>query len=66
MINLIYKCDVCDKVFCLKRILQKHSGEHTSVGKIFTWEICNQGFSRKQNLQTHIRTHPGDFKPFKE
>ena len=48
-----YKCDICDKSFALKSILQTHIGSVHKKKNPFKCEICDYRCSQKGDLKKH-------------
>ena len=48
-----YKCDICDKSFSLKSILQTHIGSVHKKKNPFKCEICDYRCSQKGDLKKH-------------
>lgn len=57
-----YPCDLCDKSFDYKHVLQNHNRTHTGE-KPYQCPQCHKRFTRDHHLKTHIRLHTGE-KPF--
>uniref|UniRef100_A0A182WBU6 Protein krueppel n=1 Tax=Anopheles minimus TaxID=112268 RepID=A0A182WBU6_9DIPT len=55
-----YFCNVCDKGFRFKSMMERHILTHTKEKK-FHCEICGKGFAQKVNLTIHMRVHTGEF-----
>ncbi|XP_037808329.1 zinc finger protein 2 [Lucilia sericata] len=57
-----YVCALCNKGFCRRSDLKKHSIVHTGV-RPFACPICAKSFSRNTNLTKHMRIH-NSIKPY--
>lgn len=57
-----FKCNVCDRSFDYKHVLQNHQRIHTGE-KPFKCGICGNRFTRDHHLKTHMRLHTGE-RPF--
>ena len=51
-----YKCDICDKSFPLKSVLQTHIGSVHKKKNPFKCEICDYRCSQKGDLKKHMKT----------
>ncbi|XP_049908175.1 zinc finger protein 664-like [Epinephelus moara] len=51
-----FKCDICEKYFKFKSLLQRHMKTHTGE-KPYSCNICGKGFSRTSTLNIHRRIH---------
>ena len=51
-----YKCDICDKSFPLKSILQSHVGSVHKKKNPFKCEICDYRCSQKGDLKKHMKS----------
>lgn len=51
-------CEVCNKVFSTKYLLDRHSKIHTGE-KTYSCTLCPKTFNQKNALECHIRTHSG-------
>ena len=45
-------CEICEKTFQSKQLLERHSSKHTKVKK-YTCENCQDKFTLNSNLQRH-------------
>ncbi|XP_026313669.1 zinc finger protein 239-like [Hyposmocoma kahamanoa] len=57
-----YTCDICNKCFVRKWVLQTHIMVHTG-DKPHRCDHCNKSFASKYNFNTHLRIHTGE-KPY--
>lgn len=53
-----YVCTLCNKGFCRRSDLKKHTIVHTGV-RPFSCTVCAKSFSRNTNLTKHMRIHTG-------
>lgn len=53
-----FQCKVCDKVFDMQRLLNRHIKCHSDI-KRFLCTICGKGFNDTFDLKRHTRTHTG-------
>ena len=51
-----YKCEICDKSFSLKSILQTHVGSVHKKKNPFKCEICDYRCSQKGDLKKHMKS----------
>ncbi|XP_026292553.1 zinc finger protein 133 [Frankliniella occidentalis] len=58
-----FTCNVCEKAFASKSILNVHSRIHNGT-KPYRCDICGQAFTQKQSLDYHMRRHNVE-NPFK-
>ncbi|KAJ8034766.1 Transcriptional regulator ovo [Holothuria leucospilota] len=58
-----FLCDVCNKVFPLQRLLNRHMKCHSAV-KRYSCVFCQKGFNDTFDLKRHVRTHTG-VRPYK-
>lgn len=58
----VFECDMCDKTFGYKHVLQNHRKVHTGE-KSFRCLLCDKCFRRDHHLKVHIRQHTGE-KPY--
>lgn len=58
----VFECDICDKTFGYKHVLQNHRKVHTGE-KSFQCKLCDKFFRRDHHLKVHIRQHTGE-KPY--
>lgn len=57
-----FKCNICDRSFGYKHVLQNHERTHTGE-KPFECVECHKRFTRDHHLKTHMRLHTGE-KPY--
>lgn len=57
-----FLCQICNKAFGYKHVLQNHERTHTGE-KPFQCKECLKRFTRDHHLKTHMRLHTGE-KPF--
>ncbi|XP_057685887.1 zinc finger protein 771-like [Corythoichthys intestinalis] len=57
-----FACSLCDKRFCLKKHLTRHTNTHTRE-KRYVCTCCGKRFAEKGELNNHTRIHTGE-KPF--
>ncbi|XP_030748910.1 zinc finger protein 774-like isoform X1 [Sitophilus oryzae] len=55
----IYSCDLCDKSFLLKQLLELHLKNHERIRK-FSCSSCDSKFYTKYDLAQHCRNHCQD------
>uniref|UniRef100_A0A6P7H2P3 Gastrula zinc finger protein XlCGF57.1-like n=1 Tax=Diabrotica virgifera virgifera TaxID=50390 RepID=A0A6P7H2P3_DIAVI len=60
--NVKYTCDICNKGFIKKSLLERHERIHSGE-KPFECNLCQQTFSQKVTLENHLLKHTGR-KPF--
>ncbi|XP_033122872.1 uncharacterized protein LOC117121696 [Anneissia japonica] len=53
-----YLCEVCNKVFPLQRLLNRHMKCHNAT-KRYQCVHCGKGFNDTFDLKRHVRTHTG-------
>lgn len=58
----VFRCNICDRSFGYKHVLQNHERTHTGE-KPFQCTECNKRFTRDHHLKTHMRLHTGE-KPY--
>lgn len=58
----VFECQVCNKTFGYKHVLQNHEKVHTGE-KSFRCTKCNKCFRRDHHLKVHMRLHSGE-KPY--
>ncbi|XP_065206629.1 protein krueppel-like isoform X2 [Planococcus citri] len=58
-----YVCNICQRSFDYKHVLQNHERTHTGE-KPFKCSQCQKKFTRDHHLKTHMRLHTGE-KPYK-
>ncbi|XP_014218858.1 protein krueppel-like [Copidosoma floridanum] len=58
----VFTCDVCNRSFGYKHVLQNHERTHTGE-KPFECKECHKKFTRDHHLKTHMRLHTGE-KPY--
>ncbi|RZC33950.1 protein krueppel [Asbolus verrucosus] len=54
-----FTCDVCNRSFGYKHVLQNHERTHTGE-KPFECQECHKRFTRDHHLKTHMRLHTGE------
>uniref|UniRef100_A0A8C6S7R0 C2H2-type domain-containing protein n=1 Tax=Neogobius melanostomus TaxID=47308 RepID=A0A8C6S7R0_9GOBI len=54
-----YMCPFCQKSYCTKQGLQKHSRVHTGE-RPYSCSLCSKTFSHKESLVLHMRIHTGE------
>uniref|UniRef100_A0A2P2I412 Protein krueppel n=2 Tax=Hirondellea gigas TaxID=1518452 RepID=A0A2P2I412_9CRUS len=57
-----FLCNICQKSFGYKHVLQNHHRTHTGE-KPFECQKCHKRFTRDHHLKTHFRLHTGE-KPY--
>lgn len=58
----VFVCQVCNRSFGYKHVLQNHERTHTGE-KPFECKECHKRFTRDHHLKTHMRLHTGE-KPY--
>ncbi|XP_033609530.1 gastrula zinc finger protein xLCGF3.1 isoform X1 [Cryptotermes secundus] len=58
-----YSCEICGKVYKVKKSLQLHSGGHTGKNRLYLCDICGKVLTSNVLLEAHKRIHTGE-KPF--
>lgn len=58
----VFTCNVCNRSFGYKHVLQNHERTHTGE-KPFECKECHKRFTRDHHLKTHMRLHTGE-KPY--
>ncbi|XP_022088544.1 histone-lysine N-methyltransferase SETD1B-like isoform X2 [Acanthaster planci] len=58
-----FLCEVCNKVFPLQRLLNRHMKCHSAT-KRYNCAFCSKGFNDTFDLKRHVRTHTG-VRPYK-
>ncbi|XP_033641730.1 uncharacterized protein LOC117301845 [Asterias rubens] len=58
-----FLCEVCNKVFPLQRLLNRHMKCHSAL-KRYNCAFCSKGFNDTFDLKRHVRTHTG-VRPYK-
>ncbi|KAG5666774.1 hypothetical protein PVAND_014784 [Polypedilum vanderplanki] len=58
----IFTCQICNRSFGYKHVLQNHERTHTGE-KPFECSECHKRFTRDHHLKTHMRLHTGE-KPY--
>ncbi|XP_006814331.1 uncharacterized protein LOC100369957 [Saccoglossus kowalevskii] len=58
-----FMCEVCNKVFPLQRLLNRHMKCHSAIRK-YHCAYCGKGFNDTFDLKRHVRTHTG-VRPYK-
>lgn len=58
----VFRCNICDRTFGYKHVLQNHERTHTGE-KPFECRECHKRFTRDHHLKTHMRLHTGE-KPY--
>lgn len=58
----VFMCNICNRSFGYKHVLQNHERTHTGE-KPFECKECNKRFTRDHHLKTHMRLHTGE-KPY--
>ncbi|XP_003730387.2 transcriptional regulator prz1 isoform X2 [Strongylocentrotus purpuratus] len=58
-----FLCEVCNKVFPLQRLLNRHMKCHSAT-KRYNCAFCGKGFNDTFDLKRHVRTHTG-VRPYK-
>ena len=56
MISVIHICNICDKKFKNKNILNRHLREKHLQGPIYKCNLCKTCFSRKERLMRHLQS----------
>ncbi|CAH8638683.1 unnamed protein product [Dicrocoelium dendriticum] len=51
-----YKCEYCEKAFCLLRTLRVHENSVHLKQRPYACEHCDTSFSEKGSLRRHLRT----------
>lgn len=59
--NRNFKCNICDKSFNYKRILQSHIQSVHQNLRPFDCSFCDKRFNLKHDMKLHVRLHTGDF-----
>ena len=54
-----FQCEVCEKKFSRKFILENHMLTHTKI-RAHECDICDKKFFQKSSLVTHFRIHLGE------
>lgn len=54
-----FTCEVCNRSFGYKHVLQNHERTHTGE-KPFECQECHKRFTRDHHLKTHMRLHTGE------
>lgn len=54
-----YSCDMCDKSFTFKSVLNKHKLFKHTTNKPFPCPICRKAFKMQRLLNQHLVTHTG-------
>ena len=54
-----FVCKMCQKVFPLQRLLNRHIKCHSDV-KRYLCTFCGKGFNDTFDLKRHTRTHTGE------
>lgn len=54
-----FTCDICQRSFAYKHVLQNHKRTHTGE-KPFICKVCQKKFTRGHHLTTHLRLHTGE------
>lgn len=54
-----FKCQICNRSFGYKHVLQNHMRTHTGE-KPYSCTECGKRFTRDHHLKTHIRLHTGE------
>ena len=55
----VFTCNVCNRSFGYKHVLQNHERTHTGE-KPFECKECHKRFTRDHHLKTHMRLHTGE------
>ncbi|CAH1734170.1 unnamed protein product [Chironomus riparius] len=58
----VFTCQICNRSFGYKHVLQNHERTHTGE-KPFECSECHKRFTRDHHLKTHMRLHTGE-KPY--
>lgn len=58
----VFVCQICNRSFGYKHVLQNHERTHTGE-KPFECRECHKRFTRDHHLKTHMRLHTGE-KPY--
>lgn len=58
----VFVCNICNRCFGYKHVLQNHERTHTGE-KPFECRECHKRFTRDHHLKTHMRLHTGE-KPY--
>ena len=58
----VFTCNICNRSFGYKHVLQNHERTHTGE-KPFECKECHKRFTRDHHLKTHMRLHTGE-KPY--
>lgn len=56
MITFLHICNLCDKKFSNKNILNRHLREKHLQGPIYKCNLCKTCFSRKERLMRHLQS----------
>lgn len=60
-IRLLHKCEICDKKFYCKRILDRHvQVKHNRI--FFQCPICEKPFKKEETMLLHCESHNPDYK----
>ncbi|XP_067002729.2 zinc finger protein 85 [Anabrus simplex] len=53
----VYSCDICDKSFNQKTILEKHKTRVHGKGETFSCDFCSHKSNCKENMKRHLALH---------